>query len=1658
MVYLCRRTYTWVLVAASPSGDRGVPVADPLAPFSPAVAEWFRGAFEAATPAQARGWASIAAGRHTLIHAPTGSGKTLAAFLWCLDRLTVEPRPAPTKTAGGKAASGTVRVLYVSPLKALIYDVERNLRAPLAGIRLAAQRLGLPVPDIEVGVRTGDTPSDERRHLVRNPPDILITTPESLYLILTSQAAEILRGVEHVIVDEVHAVAGTKRGAHLAVSLERLECLTVRPPQRIGLSATQRPVETIARFLGGAGPGRAGESRDVAIVDAGSRKPLELSVRVPVEDMTRPGGVDGPGGAVAPSAVAGGPVGGPLGLGAGGDPEARQSIWPAIHPRILELIREHHSTIVFCNSRRLAERLANKLNELAGEELVRAHHGSLAREQRVQIEEELKAGRLPAIVATSSLELGIDMGAVDLVIQIESPASVASGLQRVGRAGHQVGEPSRGVIFPKFRGDLLEAAVVTARMHDGAVEETRLPRNPLDVLAQQLVAMTVREPWDADELFDTVRRAAPYETLTRDAFEAVLGMLAGAYPSDEFAELKARVVWDRETGRVEGRRDARTVAVTSGGTIPDRGLYPVFLVGEAGTPGRRVGELDEEMVYESRVGEVIALGATSWRIEEIRPDRVVVSPAPGVPGKIPFWHGDGLGRPIELGRAIGAFVRELEGDLAHGESGRSKARRRLLDHHDLDDLAAENVIGYLDEERAMAGHLPTDRRIVVERFRDELGDWRVVVLTPFGGRVHAPWCLAIEARLEERFGFGLQAIWSDDGIAIRLPEGEVPGRHGSPGAAAASADGDGTSGDLRDLLFPSAEEVEDLVVGRLASSAMFAARFRENAARALLLPRRRPGSRTPLWQQRQRSAGLLAVASRYGSFPIIVETYRECLADLFDLPALREVLSGISRRDIEVREVETVAASPFAGSLLFDYLAAYMYEGDAPLAERRAGALALDRELLRELLGQEELRDLIDPAALADLELALQALVPERAARNADQLHDMLRRLGDLSVPEVAARIADPAAVDTWLASLAASRRAISIRVEGDQRWIAIEDAARYRDALGVPLPAGVPAAFLGGAGETTALEGLVARWGRTHGPFHEAEVARRWGLVAGRVEAALERLLEAGTILRGEFRPNGTTREWCDPDVLRQLRRRSLARLRKEVEPVEQVVLARFLPAWQGVASLGEARPSLRHEGALERLAEVVDQLSGMPIPASVLERDVLPARVPGYQPRLLDELGAMGEVAWVGRGNLGRDDGRIVLYRPGREGLRELAAGERTRPDGALHDRLRERLAARGASFYRELAAAAGPVPEREVLDVLWDLVWAGEVTNDTFAPLRALRWRRPSGERRPRPGRLQTGPPEAVGRWSLTEDAAPGAGSRAASDRIDGPPGAGGGGQSGPTPSSAAATARLHSFVTVLLERHGVLTREAVASEEIAGGFSGVYPVLRAMEESGRIRRGYFVEGLGAAQFALPGAVDRMRAMREPGRPDDDAVASRGGSGTPGPVVHLLAAADPANPYGAALAWPRRDTSDRRPLQRATGAYVAMVDGAVVLYLERGGHSLQMLPAAEDGELATAALTALHVLVDDGRVRELVITRVDGDAVGASRWGGALQSVGFVAGYRGMVLRAGDRRVVAAGRGLPPGTAESDSYWRRGGAYRGGSSDAGPSWAGERHPPRR
>ena len=1471
---------------------------DPLAPFSDPTRTWFEEAFAEPTPAQELGWAAISSGSHTLIHAPTGSGKTLAAFLWCLDRIMVEP-PA--------AARKTVRVLYVSPLKALAYDVERNLRSPLAGIRRTAERLGTPVPEVAVASRTGDTPSEARRQLTRNPPDILVTTPESLYLLLTSQARDILRGVEHVIIDEVHAIAATKRGSHLALSLERLSRLADADPQRIGLSATQRPLEAIAAFVGGVG-------RSVDIVDAGTRKELDLEVIVPVEDMTA---IDD---GVSPDA----------------GPEARHSIWPSIHPRLLELIRAHRSTLIFVNSRRLAERLAARLNELAGEELVRAHHGSVAREQRLQIEEELKAGRLPALVATSSLELGIDMGAIDLVVQIEAPPSVASGLQRIGRAGHQVGEPSVGKIFPKFRGDLVEAAVVVQRMRAAQIEETRIPRNPLDVLAQQLVAICADGRWTVADLHRLVTRAEPFRDLSREQLEGVLDMLSGRYPSDEFADLKPRVVWDRVTDVVTSRNDARVVAITSGGTIPDRGLYGVFLPGDdARRGGRRVGELDEEMVYESRVGETFLLGASTWRIEEILPDRVIVTPAPGEPGKMPFWHGDVIGRPIELGRAIGGFLREL------GPMRTDAAVARVRTDHALDERAASNLVAYLAEQRDATGSLPTDRTIVIERFRDELGDWRVVLLTPFGGRVHAPWSIAIEARLREHHGLDVQSIWSDDGIAVRLPEGI----EGDPGALEASL-----------LLDP--DEIEEVLMAALGGSALFAARFRENAARALLLPRRRPGQRTPLWMQRQRSADLLAVASQYGSFPIVLETYREILRDVFDMPALRELLADIRARRIRVVSVETRSASPFASSLLFDYVGSFMYEGDAPLAERRAQALALDRELLAELLGSEELRELIDPGAVADLELELQALAPTRRARTTDAVADLLRRLGDLGTDEVAARC-DGLDAATALAELEATRRAIRIRLGSEERWIAVEDAARYRDAVGASPPPGVPEVHLEPV--EAPLDGLLARWARTHVPFTAADPATRWGLGLAIVEDRLRAMAAAGALVEGAFRPGGAAHEFTDPDILRQLRRRSLAKLRREVEPVEHETLARFLSAWHGIGSAA---------GGLGRLVEAVAQLEGVPVPASVLERDVLAARMVGYTPRLLDELGAAGEVVWIGRGSLGRDDGRIALYRRDRVDLLASAGTAEERPADPIHDAIREHLKRRGASFFAQLRAAVpGARGDEELLDAMWDLVWAGEVTNDTFAALRALslpRSRSKAASRRP--GRiLSLGPPRAAGRWSLVAEL---------------------------VGEGRSPTERGHALATILLERHGVVTREAVASEGIPGGYAAVYPVLRAMEESGRARRGYFVAGLGAAQFALPGAVDRLRAVR-----DEE------------PSVAILAATDPAQPYGAALPWPR-DEDDRLPLQRAAGAYVVLVDGRAVLYLERGGRGLLRLPAAGEPQVLRAVTALSSLVAPAGPMRELRLERVDRGPVADSPLAGPLRDAGFRPSYRGYVLRRSER----------------------------------------------
>ena len=1468
--------------------------------FHPAVREWFRESFERPTPPQSQGWPPIAERASTLILAPTGSGKTLTAFLWCINRLMFEPAPPPAERC---------RVLYISPLKALAVDIERNLRSPLAGIANRAAARGDVHHTPSVAIRTGDTPAAERARFQKEPADILITTPESLYLLLTSNAREALRSIDTVIVDEIHALVPTKRGAHLALSLERLEALVRTPLQRIGLSATQRPLDEVAKFLGGsgvaggprsasfnargappppaheaihdefsAGQTAAIEYRPVTIIDTTERKRLELRIEVPVEDMAKIG---------QPEEIPSGPAAATV----------RTSIWSAIHPRLLELVQSHRSTLIFVNSRRIAERLAAALNELAGEVLVRSHHGSLARPQRIEVEDRLKAGQIRGLVATSSLELGIDMGAIDLVVQIEAPPSVASGMQRIGRAGHTIGAPSRGIIVPKFRGDLVACAAVTRAMHEARIEASRYPRNPLDVLSQQIVAMVAMDAWNVDALYAAVRRAAPFVDLSRGVFDGVLDMLSGRYPSDDFADLRPRLTWDRLNNMLTAREGARRVAVINGGTIPDRGLYGVFLLGERG-PGARVGELDEEMVFESRVGETFLLGASSWRIEEITHDRVLVSPAPGEPGKMPFWKADAAGRPLELGRFIGEMVRGLRQLPPAG------AVQRLVRHHDLDQQAAENLVRYLADQAAAAGAVPDDRTIVVERCRDELGDWRICVLTPFGGRIHAPWAMAVVERARAERGLDVETMWTDDGFVVRFPETDEP-----PDAQ---------------LMLPPSEEVEALVLRQLGGTALFAAKFREAAARALLLPKRRPGGRSPLWQQRKRAADLLAVAARFGSFPMLLETYRECLRDVFDMPSLVATLRRIEMREVKAVTVDSSIPSPFASALLFGYVANYIYDGDAPLAERRAQALAIDQAQLRELLGEAELRELLDADAIASVEAQLQQLEDAQHVKSADGVHDLLLRLGDLTIAEVDRR----SAVDARVAAreLTESRRALSVSVGGESRLIPVEYAARYRDALGVPLPQGLPESLLEPA--PNAAFDLARRYARTHGPFTTAEFAARYALGRATAEALLKALAAAERLLEGEFRPGGSGREWCDPDVLQTIRRRSLARLRKQVEPVEPEVLGRLVTTWQGVA---------RPRAGLDALLDAIENLQGTPLPASILEGEILAARIDGYNPADLDALTAAGEIVWCGIEPLGDRDGRVAIFltdhvsrlrRPVAPAPADLSERERL---------IVEHLQRHGASFFSVIHDAAGGGYPGETVDRLWDLVWKGVITNDTFHALRAFtrpperRRRKPAAPGRPFRSR-RVAPPSAEGRWSLV------------ADRVRG---------------SVSPTEWSTSLAQQLLSRYGVLTREIAAAEGIAGGFSAVYDVLKAMEDAGRIRRGYFVAGVGATQFALPAALDLLRSLKDP--PDD-------------PEVVLLAATDPANPYGTLLGWPAAaaDQDGGRGPTRSVGALVVLINGALAAYISRGGRQLQVfLPDDEParttrGRALARRLAGLSLLI--------------------------------------------------------------------------------------------
>ena len=1470
---------------------------DPLAPFSAATRRWFEASFAGPTAAQAGGWDAISGGDNALICAPTGSGKTLASFLWGIDKLAREP----------ELGTG-VKLVYISPLKALSYDIERNLRAPLRGIGA----------DIAVGLRTGDTSQKDRRAMAKTPPDILITTPESLYLMMSSAVREILTGVEAVIVDEIHAVAQTKRGSHLALTLERLDHMVrtaagedTSGVQRIGLSATQRPLERIAQFL-------VGPKRECKIVDAGTRKDLDLEIVVPVEDMADPGAPAYPSedGTAQPSEI---------------EPSAHvRSIWPAIYPELLRLVQAHTSTIVFVNNRRAAERLAKRLNELAngegeqelpGEavEIARAHHGSLSHEERTLVEEMLKSGELPCLVATSSLELGIDMGAVDLVIQVESPKSVTRGLQRIGRAGHGIGETSKGRIFPKYRGDLLECAVVARRMREGEIEETTIPQNPLDVLAQHLVSMAALGEWRVDEVEAVVTATQSFHDLSREQLENVLDMLDGRYPSDRFAELRPRIVWDRMEGTIHGRKGARQLVVTNAGTIPDRGLYGVHL-----PDGRRVGELDEEMVYEARAGQTFLLGASTWRIEEITRDRVIVTPAPGAPGAVPFWRGDGVGRPAELGRAIGEFAREAV----------SRKPEELAREYDLDRRAANNLVTYLREQQDATRVVPSDQTIVVERFRDEIGDWRLCILSPYGGRVHAAWGLALAAKIRNERDLEADAIWSDDGIVIHLPDADEP-----PPA---------------DLVLVDPAELEDLVVGELSGSALFGARFRENASRSLLIPRAYPGKRTPLWQQRLKSQSLLEVARDFPRFPVVLETYRECLQDVLDLPALVDLLEKLHARSLSLVEVETPTASPFASSLLFDYVATYMYEGDTPNAERRAAALALDRDLLRELLGQEELRELIDPEALEEVEAQLQHRTEVGQAGDRDALQQLLRNLGDLTTEEAAERVSAGYSAESMLRKLAAERRIAAVRIAGEERWIAGEDAGLYRDALGVPPPPGLPETFL--ADHPDAMRALVRRYARTHGPFPTGQLSQRYGVDPG---PALRELEGEGALVRGELLPGGTEREWCDSDVLRRVRRASLARLRKEVEAADRTELARFLPSWQNV-------DAFRPAGAgPDRLREALVPLQGVALTPKVWETDVLPRRLGAYSQNWLDQLCTSGELIWIGAGSLGRSDGRVALYF--REDVRLAgpppANGKLEVPQGEVHDAIRERLAA-GPSFWLDLVADLSH-PSEEIHEALWDLAWGGEVTNDAFAPLRAPRLRAvPQTERAGRrfARRRSTAGAAVQGRWSLTAPIFAGA------------PGPG---------------ARLRAQAELMMERYGIVTRETVLAEGVPGGFSTLYSELGNLELLGTARRGYFVEGLGGAQFALPGAVERLRSLPE----------AQG-------EYTVLAATDPANPYGASLPWPKLE-GGRRP-GRTPGAYLLTRDGEPEVFVERGGRGLLRLRAMDEADLG-AAMQALADAVTAGLLPKLAIEKLDGEAVIGSGHEEALIDAGFSRGPRKLTASA-------------------------------------------------
>ncbi|MGK3127669.1 ATP-dependent helicase [Pantoea sp. C8B4] len=1516
--------------------------ASSLALFAAATQQWFRDTFSAATPAQQEAWRAISSGKNCLVIAPTGSGKTLAAFLYAIDALFRE------RSAGDlPERSHRTRILYLSPVKALAADVQRNLQRPLAGVADERRKRGEAEITLEVGMRSGDTLSSERAKLQRRPPDILITTPESLFLMLTSKARDTLRGISTVIVDEVHAIAGSKRGAHLALSLERLDALLTHPAQRIGLSATVKPPEVVAQFLGG--------SRETLIVNPPAQRSLALTIRVPVEDMTdiqqRPDSRS-----VQDATLSAG------------------SIWPHIEAGILDEVLRHRATLVFTNSRGLAEKLTARLNELytrrLGEKptapeasfaygsftggtekrsvttndlLARSHHGSVSKEQRLEIENALKAGELRCVVATSSLELGIDMGDIDLVIQVGAPPSVASALQRVGRAGHQVGGTPKGIIWPRTRRDLVDAAVIVDSMMAGELDAITLPHNPLDLLAQHTVAAASMDTLEIDSWFELVRRAEPFKTLPRNAFDAVLDMLAGRYPSDEFANLRPRIIWDRQNNTLTGRPGAQHLAVTSGGTIPDRGMFSVMLPeGEEQTGARRVGELDEEMVYESRINDIITLGATSWRIQQITHDQVVVVPAPGRSARLPFWHGDSLGRSATLGEAIGGYLRHASHEVS-------------LPGDSLDANARHNIKSLIAEQIQATGELPTDRSLLIERCRDETGDWRVILHSPYGQRVHAPWALAVAERIGRIMGIDPAVVASDDGIVARFPDsdGRVPGA---------------------ELFLFEPDELQRIVMASVGHSALFAARFRECAARALLLPRRNPGKRSPLWQQRLRASQLLEVARQFTDFPILIETARECLQDVYDLPALHHLMARLHQGDVRLTEVTTETPSPFAAPLLFGYVAEFMYASDAPQAERRASMLAIDSNLLSDLLGQAEMRELLEPAVIARVEQELQRCVAEYQARSIEALVDMLRELGPLSTEELVARFNGDEPLEPGLHALQQAQRIVSVTIAGIARWAVAEDAVRLHDALGCVLPVGLPAALLEPV--VRPLQDLLGRYARTHAVFSSLQVAQRFGLGRAVVDEALDQLRQQNKLLKGDFLASGAdeSAQWAAESVFRRLRVRSLQSARDATQPVAPAAYVAFLLERQGLLSDANARQTQGAFSGLNGVMSVVEQLAGVVLPVSLWESQIFPARIRDYQPAMLDELLSSGEVIWVGHPSSNLQDGLVSLH------LSEFASETLPAMDHSvtlspIESRLVALMQDGAGWFVRQLMPRITEtmdsnelIEPTDVYQALWQLIWRGVLTIDTWSALRNLS--QIASTPKPRPVRARHGrhsrssfgasrPVESrlslhamAGRWSLIPR------------------------------QPIADTERALSMAENMLDRFGVITRGAAIAEQIPGGFPALQPVLRAMEDAGRLLRGRFIAGMGAAQFADNSAIDRLRQL------DADKSARHA------PVV--LSAIDPVNPFGLTLPWPISITGTK-PTRRA-GAFAVIVRGRVMLYLPPGGKELMTFNAQDSDEDLHAALVALGQALSREKHLNFTLERINDRPVGQSNLLAALKEAGF------------------------------------------------------------